>query len=271
MRKLLSLALVAACGGGGGDAPPTKPAAGSGAAPNAAAAAAKKKQDDKNKLQPRTHVEDKVVCDSPDKATGDTCKPESSTCEPGLYCLEVKKAGFHCEPCPERDSIRHDFHDRDFIASESERDPFQSFLIGPSVLVTNEPKPDLDKTCSKATQLVASNYSYQDLRLVGIVAQGTQRKVLMMDTADFGHIIKRGDCVGKEKAIVKDIGTGYIQFLIRSQPGDKIQKPDQEYSVPLYPKSLDVAPPPVEAPPPPPAAPAPAAPAPAPAAPAKAQ
>ena len=36
----------------------------------------------------------------------------------------------------------------------------------------------------------------------------------MMDTGNLGHIVHRNDCVGKEKAFVKDIGTGYITFEV---------------------------------------------------------
>jgi hypothetical protein len=46
-----------------------------------------------------------------------------------------------------------------------------------------------------------------------------------------GYIIKRGDCVGKEKAVVKDIGLGYITFAV---------EPD-EFSVQLNPKQLMVS------------------------------
>src|SRR5262249_53382454 len=134
-------------------------------------------------------------------------------CEPGLYCLQVGTA-YSCEPCRERDSIRHEFRDRDF-ATDQARDPFYSFVIVPSGVGTTSsaPKPEPHQSCKRPDQFVALNYSYQDLRLVGIVAQGTQRKVLMMDTGNLGHIIKRGDCVGKEKAVVKDIGAGYVTFV----------------------------------------------------------
>ena len=114
---------------------------------------------------------------------------------------------------------------------------------------------------------MASGYSYAELKLVGIVAQGTQRKVLMTLGKD-GYIIKRGDCVGKEKAVVKDIGLGYITFLV---------DPD-EYSVQLNPKQLMINEPMLPTParrttispvvPPPPVLPGAAAPAPSGAAPA---
>ena len=66
------------------------------------------------------------------------------------------------------------YRDSDFVESEHNRDPFRSLMV------------ELAKTAK---------------------APVTQRKVLMMDRGNLGHIVRRGDCVGKEKAVVKDIGT----------------------------------------------------------------
>jgi len=87
--------------------------------------------------------------------------------------------------------------------------------------------------------MVAPGNSYTDLKLVGIVAQGTQRKVLMVIGRE-GWIIKRGDCVGKEKAVVKDIGDGHITFLVDADTAAANQRPPEEYSVQLNPKQLSL-------------------------------
>jgi Tfp pilus assembly protein PilP len=245
MRQRLQGALVlavfglvgaAACGE---DAPPPPPAGAAGAKP----AAKKPGGPAKGKipqLQPRQQIEQRVSCPSPEKPTGPSCTPDTPSCEPGLYCLPVGK-GNSCEPCPERDSIRHEFKDRDFVADQV-RDPFQSFVIVQPGLV-EEAQKKIEGPCNRPEQFVASNYSYMDLRLVGIVAQGTQRKVLMMDRGNLGHIIRRGDCVGKEKAVVKDIGTGYVTFVVAPDPEDKNpNKVAEERSVQLHPKGLQVTP-----------------------------
>jgi hypothetical protein len=271
MRIAALLALLVACGGDDSPPPPAAGAAGAPGAPAGAGSAAKK--DDKTKLQPRMHAEDKVVCPIPDKPTGAECKPDTPTCEQGLYCLPTATANkFTCEQCPERDGIRHEFKDRDFVSeatADHGRDPFQSFVIVPRDLFKTKERTPEAGPCTRADQMVATNYSYQELRLVGIVAQGTQRKVLMM-AGNKGEIIKRGDCVGKEKALVKDIGTGYITFLINSgeQEGGP-KRPPEEHSVQLHPNGLEmevpqpdltpapgatVAPPTTVAPPPPPPA-----------------
>jgi Tfp pilus assembly protein PilP len=187
-------------------------------------------------------IEQKIECPEIEKATGPVCAADAPMCDPGLYCLPVPSDGgkTHCEPCPERDTIRHDFKDRDFVA-ENMRDPFQSFVIVPQELTEkteNKPKGP----CTRKEQFVATNYSYMDLKLVGIVSQGTQRKVLMVDRGNLGHIIRRGDCVGKEKAVVKDIGTGYVTFVVETEgDGRSPTQPPQEHSVQLHPKQLDVS------------------------------
>lgn len=145
----------------------------------------------------------------------------------------------------EKKGIRHQFKDRDFAVEQSNRDPFQSFVLNQGLVGPTNEKTVLDitKKCTRPEQLVATNYSYTDLRLVGIVAQGTQRKVLMMDAGNLGHIIKRGDCVGREKAVVKDIGTGYITFQVDPDATGTtgVQRQGEERSIQLYPNQMPIS------------------------------
>jgi len=217
----LALALaLAACGDdGGAPAPGGVPTGRTPGTPGTAAAGPPKVQ-----LAVKPHIEDRVACPRPDQPSDPRgkCDPKAPSCGEHLYCLPLAQGSF-CEPCPERDGIRHAFRDRDFDP-EHNRDPFQP-PTGPRG--PTGPGGGLTPTCPRPDQLVASSYSYADLKLVGIVAQGTQRKVLMTMGKD-GFIIKRGDCVGKEKAVVKDIGLGYVTF----------QGEADEYSVQLNPKQL---------------------------------
>jgi Tfp pilus assembly protein PilP len=248
---LLMILALAACGD---DEETPTPRPGGAAAPAAAAAAAV----DKSKLQPRMHVEDRIRCPIPEKPDGPECKPNTPTCETGKYCLQFNDK-FFCEPCPERDTIRHEFRDRDFVVEQA-RDPFESFVvIQPGRGGTTEEQHPPTVKCTRQEQFVATNYSFQDLKLVGIVAQGTQRKVLMLDKTNLGHIIRRGDCVGKEKAVVKDIGTGYITFQVEADPTSR--RSSEEHSFQLHPTQLSVEPVNEQAPAPAPTVPPPATPA----------
>ncbi|HEY0482848.1 MAG TPA: hypothetical protein VGD37_35245 [Kofleriaceae bacterium] len=233
--------LIAGCGDDGGATPPPPASVrpGPGATPVAGGGAGSK-----NLLVEKPHVEDRVACPIPDQPSDPRdgkCDPKAPSCGEHLYCLPLPQ-GTYCEPCPERDGIRHAFKERDFDA-EHNRDPFQSMLVslGPT------PSTGLTRKCPSEDRMIATSYSYSDLKLVGIVAQGTQRKVLMMG-GPLGYIIKRGDCVGKEKAFVKDIGTGYVTFQLELEATGVNQRPPEEYSVQLNPKQLvvnepEVAPP----------------------------
>ena len=228
----IALALGAGCGddGGGGAPPPPTPAVPTtGANPRGPATAAGAR----NALVEKPHIEDRVACPIPDAPSDPkaTCDPSAPSCGEHLYCLPLAQ-GNYCEPCPERDGIRHAFRERDF--DEHNRDPFQPG-IGP--LAPPKP-PEPGKKCPREDQNVATSYSYTELKLVGIVAQGTQRKVLMMG-GPLGYIIKRGDCVGKERAIVKDIGAGYITFQLDPETVASA-RPPEDYSVQLNPKQLMV-------------------------------
>jgi Tfp pilus assembly protein PilP len=234
-------AAIAGCGDDdGGPAPPPKPAR-----PPTAAIAGAAGSSNKPQLAEKLHIEDRVTCPIPDKPTDPKdgkCDPKAPSCPEHLYCLPLAQ-GSYCEPCPERDGIRHVFKERDF-AVEQNRDPFQSILWSQlSVGKASEAVPlDPTKKCLRDDQMVATSYSYTDLKLVGIVAVGTQRKVLMMG-GPLGYIIKRGDCVGKERAVVKDIGTGYITFLVDPDPSiaNANRRTAEEYSVQLNPKQLAIS------------------------------
>jgi Tfp pilus assembly protein PilP len=237
---------LAGCGGDDGEAtPPPKPAK-----PNVPATPGATGPNNKALLAERVHIEDRVSCPVPDKPTDPKdggCDPKAPSCAEHLYCLQLTQ-GYYCEACPERDGIRHAFKERDF-AVEQNRDPFQSFLL--PQLSTGKPSDavplDPTKKCLREDQMVATSYSYADLKLVGIVAQGTQRKALMMG-GRLGYIIRRGDCVGKEKAVVKDIGTGYITFLVDPETSAANQRAPEELSIQLNPKQLAVSEPELPAP-----------------------
>jgi hypothetical protein len=190
----------------------------------------------KIQLPEKLHIEDRVGCAIPDRPSDPVegkCDLKAPSCGEHLYCLQLAQ-GSYCEPCAERDGIRHAFKDRDF--TDQNRDPFQSFLL---LQIPTDPKVPVDTTvnCRRSEQMIATGYSYSDLKLVGIISQGTQFKVLMMG-GPLGYIIKRGDCVGKEKAVVKDIGTGYVTFQVAADQTSATARAPEEYSIQLNPKQL---------------------------------
>lgn len=240
-RAIAIVLLLAACGddeGGGGQPNPNATPA-TAAVPGAGSGSGKG-------LSSLTKIEERVECPGPALydakgiaiATVERCdpkapdlvgvggkppenKPNDMHCDTAKheYCLATwddkgKVVVNACGTCPERDAIRHRFApERDFVV-EVNRDPFQSYIVRQPGLGSADQglQKSVTQRCLKKDQFQASNYSYKDLKPVGVVAQGTFRKVLMMDPGNLGHIVKAKDCVGKEKAVVVDIGDEFICF-----------------------------------------------------------
>lgn len=225
---LVALALVlAACGED--EAPPPAKGPGGGPAPKAAAKGKPGKP-----LAAKVRIEDRVSCPAPSDAK--KCDPKTPLCGTGQYCIPAGK-DFYCGACPERDAIRHAFKPRDFQGVDI-RDPFQSFVILQPGLGGSDNKIDVTQTpkCTRKDQFVATSSNYQQLKVIGIVSQGTQRKVLLTD-GRIGHIVKKGDCVGKERAVVKDIGAGYITFAVEAAG----KSDPLEVSMQLYPTQVSLS------------------------------
>jgi Tfp pilus assembly protein PilP len=267
--RYLALLLVALVGCG--DDPPAntaKPAAPTAApAPGTPAPGAPGAGSGSGKPLPAMrHAENKVRCPTPRSGAkkcdpnatrpvviGDKpveSKPDDLLCGENEACINTTE-GHLCGLCSERFAIRHDFKDRDF-AGDNNRDPFQSFIVkvpGAGSGSGDSLPKDPTSRCVRTEQLRVGNYSYSDLKLVGIVSQGTQRKVLMMDPGNYGHIVKRGDCVGKEKAWVKDIGENFICFEMTADQAASNRMPEGQ-CVELHNKQLTVTQLPNAGPPP---------------------
>lgn len=241
---LVGIAVVAACGGEDEDSPPPRAP---GAAPVAPAPAPVAGAGSGKQLVPMLTIEDRVSCDPP--TTERTCDPKlPSACEvegqAKQYCLQTTK-GWFCGPCEERETIRKRIKPRDF-ATEVIRDPFVSAIVQPPQADGEGaalPK-DVTKRCDDK-KIKLPNYSFLDLRLVGVIKLGLERKLLMMDPVNVGHVIARRECVGKERAFVKDIGEepgvngrgAFVVFEIPPDPTSSDTRPPEERTIYLNPNS----------------------------------
>jgi hypothetical protein len=81
----------------------------------------------------------------------------------------------------------------------------------------------------------------RDLRLMGIVLRGTRSYALFRDSAAFGHIVKRGDCLGKEKARVETIGAGFVRLKVTPEapPGAPAPAPETR-DIALHPEEIAI-------------------------------
>jgi Tfp pilus assembly protein PilP len=145
----------------------------------------------------------------------------------------------------ERKAIRHEFRDRDFAPDSTgneNRDPFRSYVVRQPGVGAGNSKPvaavEATETCSKKQQ-IAPTYSLRDLRLIGIVLRGAKSFALFRDSGGLGWVVRRNDCLGKEKARVKDIGAGFVTLDVAAEATAN-QNPAQERSIQLYPEDLQL-------------------------------
>jgi Tfp pilus assembly protein PilP len=123
---------------------------------------------------------------------------------------------------------------------DKNRDPFRSYLVDEASTATLPGKAaqSVDE-CEK--RMVADQYGLRDLSLVGIVKKGTTAYALFTDSQQFGHIARRGDCLSKDKARVKEIGQSSIIVEVRGDapPGQPAPDPREE-EWRLHPEQLEL-------------------------------
>jgi len=77
----------------------------------------------------------------------------------------------------------------EFTESERSRDPFRSF----EKLFKDENKG----VAKSQREVVLSQYAIDELRLIGIVTRAEPAKAMLVDPAGTGHVVQRGQFVGK--------------------------------------------------------------------------
>ena len=146
----------------------------------------------------------------------------------------------------ERKTIRRPFVDKDFAPDSSgneNRDPFRSYVVrqvGTGPQAQQQPKEEGDDNCS-AEQMKAPRYNIRALVLIGIVLRGAKSYGLFRDTAGVGWIVKRNDCLGKEKARVTKIDAEFVALEVVPDAGlNQAQRPPVEQTIKLHQKDLEI-------------------------------
>lgn len=113
--------------------------------------------------------------------------------------------------------IRHRFTAADFVTDPTgsvNRDPFRSYIItqisvntGPAA---GDPAGEDKLARCPGKRVAAVGYSTRELKLTGVVTRGTMREATFTDSAGVGWGVRRGDCIGSERARVKLIGEGFV-------------------------------------------------------------
>ena len=141
---------------------------------------------------------------------------------------------------------KFDIVESEFSESERSRDPFRSFL---SIF------KEQDKGTTKSQrEVVLSQFGIDELKLIGIVTRVDPAKAMLVDPDGTGHVVQRGQFVGKADIVqaagrtgasyeinwrVDRIRAGDI-VLIREDPSNP-DVPSATRVIPLRPEGTDVA------------------------------
>ncbi|MES1186574.1 MAG: pilus assembly protein PilP [Myxococcales bacterium] len=133
----------------------------------------------------------------------------------------------------------------EFTESERSRDPFRSFL---SIF-----KEESKGVAKSQREVVLSQFGIDELKLIGIVTRAEPAKAMLVDPRGTGHVVQRGQFVGKPDIVqaagrtgasyeinwrVDRIRDGDI-VLIREDPSNP-DVPSATRVIPLRPEGTDV-------------------------------
>ena len=141
---------------------------------------------------------------------------------------------------------KFDIVESEFSESERSRDPFRSFL---SIF-----KEENKGTAKSQREVVLSQFGIDELKLIGIVTRVDPAKAMLVDPNGTGHVVQRGQFVGKAD-IVQAAGRTGASYEInwrvdRIRPGDIVliredpsnpDVPSATRVIPLRPEGTDVA------------------------------
>ena len=134
----------------------------------------------------------------------------------------------------------------EFTESERSRDPFRSF--------SDAFKAEDKGTAKSQREVVLSQFAIDELKLIGIVTRAEPAKAMLVDPAGTGHVVQRGQFVGKPDIVqaagrtgasyeinwrVDRIRDGDI-VLIREDPSNP-DVPSATRVIPLRPEGSDVS------------------------------
>ena len=124
-------------------------------------------------------------------------------------------------------------------SGDERRDPFRSLFFNASL----EDDVALRKTdtCSeRGVRWEANGYSVRDLNLVGVVKTGRSYAQYVDRSEKDSWVVRRGDCLGQEKAVVEEIGVGYVNLTITPEAAPNSPVPaTQEITMKLYTDDLN--------------------------------
>lgn len=184
-------------------------------------------------------------------ACGDDSASSSSSRKPKARKNSKRKANkkavvvpFSTYPKVDSD-LRHKLREIDFTpdpSGKTNRDPFRSWVLSLAEEETEVIKVvDVCKEEGNGVAWEARGFSVRDLNLIGIVRRG-RNYAQFADKGDAGSwIVREGDCVGQEKAIVEEVGIEFIKLIITPPtPSGRPAPPAQPQIISLHPGEEEI-------------------------------
>lgn len=146
---------------------------------------------------------------------------------------------------PVGDAPKFEIVESEFTESERSRDPFRPFL--------NIFKDEARGEAKSQREVVLSKFAIDELKLIGIVTRAQPAKAMLVDPGGMGHVVQRGQFVGKPDIVqaagrtgasyeinwrVDRIRDGDI-VLIREDPANP-DVPSATRVIPLRPEGTEV-------------------------------
>lgn len=85
------------------------------------------------------------------------------------------------------------YRDEDFAESDTNRDPFRSFV---SIFVVAP--PELDRGGREVTM---ADTGVDEMRLIGVVTGFSNPRAMIIDREGIGHVVRRGDYIGRSEVV----------------------------------------------------------------------
>jgi len=96
-------------------------------------------------------------------------------------------------PAPDASAGHHEFPEAEFTETERSRDPFRAY--------TNTFVQENKAQVRSQREVILSDYAVDDLKLVGIVTRIDPARAMLVDPTGKGHVVHRGDFVGRADVV----------------------------------------------------------------------
>jgi hypothetical protein len=118
------------------------------------------------------------------------------------------------------------------------RDPFHSYLVENTTATSTvqQAQPTTNR-CSKG--VIAEDSSIREMELWGLVQEGTRGYAWFSDVKKVGQMVREGDCLSKDKAVVKDISAGCVTLEIQPEAIAGTAPDPHDERVCLHPEDLN--------------------------------